>query len=312
MNGFKQDPGSSIKTFEDDGLRTPAELFNRIRRIEIRSSRLVNEIFGGRYHSVFKGRGMSYVDTREYIPGDDIRNIHWTVTARLGTPFVKRFTEERELTIVLAVDVSGSLAFGTKSRLKSELAAELVALLSFAALRNNDKIGLLLFSDQVESYLAPSKSKRHSLRIIRDVLNHPPRKAGTDLAGALTYLNCLQKKRAIVFVISDFLSEGYEQALGVTQKRHDTVAFALQDPLEMNWPDTGRLLLEDAETGEKGLVSPGNLLTRTRLTALLKKKIAARDRIFKQRNINHVVFQTDQDYVRPLLRFFQERARRFR
>jgi uncharacterized protein (DUF58 family) len=293
-------------------ISTPAELFNRIRRIEIRSSRLVNELFGGRYHSVFKGRGMSYVDTREYIPGDDIRNIHWAVTARLNSPFVKRFTEERELTLLLAVDVSGSLAFGTKSRLKSELAAELVALLSFAALRNNDKIGLLLFSDRVESYLAPRKSKRHALRLIRDVLNHPPRAAGTDLPAALTYLNRLQKKKAVVFLISDFLSAGYEQALSVTQKRHDAVAFVLQDPIEAAWPKAGRLLLQDAESGERGLVAPTTLISRTRLSNLLRKKTEERDRIFKRRNVDHVIFETNKDYVRPLLRFFQERARRFR
>lgn len=312
MNEFREDTGSSTETFEDDGLKTPAELFNRIRRIEIRSSRLVNELFGGRYHSVFKGRGMSFVDTREYIPGDDIRNIHWPITARLGTPFVKRFTEERELTIVLAVDVSNSLAFGTKSRLKSELAAELVALLSFAALRNNDKIGLLLFSNTVESYLAPRKSKRHALRIIRDVLNHEPRSPGTDLTGALTYLNRIQKKKAVVFLISDFISEAYEQALSVTQKRHDTVAFVLQDPLETAWADIGRLLVEDAETSARGLIAPGRLISRTRLTSILKKRIEERDRIFKRRNVDHVVFETNKDYVQPLLRFFQERARRFR
>jgi uncharacterized protein (DUF58 family) len=289
-----------------------SEVFNRIRRIEIRTSKLVNELFGGRYHSAFKGRGMAYVDTREYIPGDDVRNIHWTVTARLGHPFVKRFTEERELTILLAVDVSGSLSFGTKSRLKSELATELVSLVSFAALRNNDKIGLLLFSDKIESYIPPQKSKRHTLRLIRDVLNHPPQSTQTDLAGALAYLNRVQKRRAIVFVISDFLAPDYERQLSVTQKRHDTVSFVLQDPLETAWPKTGRLLLEDAETRETGLVAPARLITQTRLTARLKRLQDQRNRLFKKHGIDHVIFQTDRDYVRPLLQFFQERKRRFR
>lgn len=291
---------------------TPTELFNRIRRIEIRTSRLVNDLFGGRYHSIFKGRGMSYVDTREYIPGDDVRNIHWTVTARLGHPYVKRFTEERELTIIIMVDVSGSLAFGTHGRFKEELAAELTALLSFAALHNNDKIGLMLFSDKVESYLAPRKSQRHALRLIRDVLNHPPKPARTDLTGALHYLNLVQKKRAIVFIISDFIDGNYEKALNITRQKHDTIGFVLQDPLETHWPDTGRLLIEDAETGDHGIVGPATVLTRTRLTNLLRKKREDRDRIFQRNNIDHVVFDTEKDYVRPLLRFFQERARRFR
>ncbi len=291
---------------------TAAELFGRIRKIEIRTSRLVNELFGGRYHSTFKGRGMEFHDVREYIPGDDIRNIHWNVTARLGHPYVKRFTEERELTIVMAVDVSRSTLFGTRSRLKSELAAELVALLSFAALKNNDKIGLLMFSDRVENYVPPRKTKSHTLRMIRDTLDFVPQHAGTNIGAALEYLNTIQKKRAIVFVISDFIGENYEKALSVTHRRHDTISFVLEDLMEENWPKVGRVLLEDAESRTLHLTQPGrtSFLDKYRHTARLAK--LSRNQIFKKHGIDHVIFKTDQDYVKPLLSFFKERARRFR
>ncbi len=291
---------------------TASELFGRIRKIEIRTSRLVNELFGGRYHSTFKGRGMEFQDVREYIPGDDIRNIHWNVTARLGHPYVKRFTEERELTIFMVVDVSQSNLFGTRQRLKSELAAELVSLLSFAALKNNDKIGLLLFSDKIESYVPPRKTKSHALRLIRDTLDFVPENGGTDIGKALEYFNTIQKKRAIVFIISDFIGENFEKALSVTNRRHDTIAFALEDPMEENWPKVGRVLIEDAETGSLHLTQSGRPLFQEsyRRTARLAK--LDRNQSFKRHSIDHVVFKTGQDYVKPLLSFFKERARRFR
>lgn len=295
-------------------LNTPSatELFGRIRRIEIRTSRLVNELFGGRYHSTFKGRGMEFVDTREYIPGDDVRNIHWNITARLGHPYVKRFTEERELTILIAVDVSRSHVFGTHSRLKSELAAELVSLLSFAALKNNDKIGLLLFSDEIENYVPPRKTKSHALRLIRDTLEFVPKRTGTNIAKALEYLNKVQKKRCIVFVISDFLDENFERALSVTHRRHDTIAFLLEDPMEESWPAVGRILIEDAEAGQLQLTQRGTKYFQEGYRRATRLKRMDRNRIFKKHGIDHVIFRTNQDYVKPLLLFFQERAKRFR
>lgn len=290
---------------------TPAEIFAKTRRIEIRTSRLVNELFGGRYHSTFKGRGVEFADVREYIPGDDVRTIHWNITARLGIPYIKRFTEERELTILIAVDVSGSTGFGTRQRLKSELAAELVSLLAFAALKNNDKVGLLLFSDKIESFTPPRKSKSHTLRLVRDVLGFVPKSTGTNLNAALQYLNRVQKKRAIVFLISDFLDSNFEKSLGITQRRHDTVGFVLEDSMEREWPNVGRMLLEDAETKNRG-IAPGSKTFRTLYSRAATARREARDKIFSKINLDRVVFQTNQDYVRPLLIFFQERAKRFR
>lgn len=288
-----------------------AELFAKTRRIEIRTSRLVNELFAGRYHSTFKGRGVEFVDVREYVAGDDIRSIHWNVTARLGQAYVKRFREERELTILIAVDLSRSHAFGTRSRLKSELAAELVSLLSFAALKNNDKVGLLLFTDRVESYIPPRKSRKHALRLVRDVLSFEPTGTGTDLAGALEYLNRLQKRRAIVFLISDFLADGWERMVAITQRHHDTVAMVIEDPMERAWPKVGRLLIEDAESGQRAL-TPASTVFRQLYESQSQARRETRDRLFARHKLDRVVFRTDQDYVRPLLTFFQERARRFR
>jgi uncharacterized protein (DUF58 family) len=290
---------------------TTSEIFSKTRRIEIRTSRLVNELFAGSYHSTFKGRGMEFVDVREYVPGDDIRNIDWNVTARLGDPYIKRFREERELTILIAVDLSRSHAFGTRSRLKSELAAELVALLSFAALKNNDKVGLLLFTDKVESYTPPRKSRKHALRLVRDTLSFEPEGRGTNLTGALQYLNRLQKRRAIVFLISDFMDEGFEHTLAITQRHHDTIALVIEDPMERQWPAVSRIVIEDAETGRRDL-SPASPLFRKLYESHSQARRDARDRIFKRHKLDRVVFRTDQDYVRPLRAFFKERSRRYR
>jgi len=291
---------------------TTAEVFKKTRRIEIRTSRLVNELFGGRYHSTFKGRGMEFSDIREYVPGDDIRSIHWKVTARLGHPYVKQFTEERELTILIAVDVSKSHAFGTKRRFKSELAAELVALLAFASLKNNDKVGLLLFSDKVEKYVPPRKSKRHTLRLVRDILGFAPQNARTNIDAALQYINRVQKKRAIVFIISDFLDSGFEKSLSVTQRHHDTIAFVIEDVMEESWPDVGRIILEDAETGDRQIM--GRNLKRFQIDYRRNSNALreARDKMFAKINMDRVKFRTDEEYIKPLLNFFKERERKFR
>jgi uncharacterized protein (DUF58 family) len=290
---------------------TPAEIFAKTRRIEIRTSRLVNELFGGRYHSTFKGRGMEFNDVREYLPGDDVRAIHWNVTARLGHPYIKRYTEERELTMLIADDVSRSLPFGTKTRFKSELAAELVSLLTFAAIKNNDKVGLLLFSDKVEAFIPPRKNRSHALRLIRDALSFEPTSPKTSIKTALEYINQIQKRRAVVFLISDFLDTGYEHILGITQRHHDTIAFVLEDEMEQQWPPIGGLLIEDAETGERTLLNGGSS-ERTTYSVLTRRQRQDRDRIFSKRGVDRVVFKTDQDYVKPLLQIYQERAKSFR
>lgn len=291
---------------------SPAEIFAKTRRIEIKTSRLVNELFGGRYLSTFKGRGMEFNDIREYVPGDDTRTIHWNVTARLGHPYVKRFTEERELTIIMAVDVSRSHAFGTQTRYKSELAAELVALLSFASLKNNDKVGLVLFSDCVEKYIPPRKSKSHTLRMVRDVLGFSPQSQRTNINQALQYLNRVQKKRAVVFIISDFMDTDFEKTLGIVQRHHDTIACVIEDPMEMNWPNINRLLIDDAETDERHIVFSGSKSFRDIYHHAAREQKEKRDRIFKKINLDRIIFKTNEDYVKPLLNFFQERAKRFR
>lgn len=288
-----------------------AEIFAKTRRIEIRTSRLVNELFGGRYLSTFKGRGIHFVDVREYVAGDDVRNIHWNVTARLNHPYVKRFTEERELTILIAVDVSASNIFGTRRRLKSELVAELVSLLAFSSVKNNDKVGLLLFSDRMEKYIPPRKSRHHALRLVREALGFTPVSDRTDIAASLDYLNRIQKKRCVLFLISDFIDEGWERALRTTHRRHDTIAFCVEDPMEKAWPPVRQLLIRDPESGLR-LMIPGGERDRTAAHAAALRHQDRRDRLFARLGIDRVVFRTDQDYVKPMLAFFQERARRYR
>jgi uncharacterized protein (DUF58 family) len=290
----------------------PSEIFSKTRRIEIRTSRLVDELFGGQYHSTFKGRGMEFSDVREYIPGDDVRNIHWSITAKLGHPYIKRFIEERELTILVAVDVSGSNSFGTRRRTKAELAAELVALIAFSSLKNNDKVGLLLFSDKIEEYIPPRKSKSHALRLVRDVLTFQPKRSGTNISHALEYVNRVQKKKAIVFVISDFFDENFEQNLFITQRHHDTIAFVLSDPMERAWPSVGRVLVQDAETGDRSIV---NSSQRAFKDAYVRWSMGERERLaklFKKTKMDHVFFETSHDYVKPLVTFFRERAQKAR
>jgi len=288
------------------------ETLRNIRRLEIRTRRLVNDLFAGRYHSSFKGRGMTFTDIREYSPGDEIRSIDWNVTARMGTPFVKQYTEERELTILLVVDNSASLKFGTRLRSKHALALELAAVLAFAALRNNDKVGLLLFSDAVDRYVRPRKSKLHALRILRDMLVLEPHGTGTGLAAALAFLNRVQRKRAVVFVFSDFLAEGWEQPLAVTQRRHDTVAFVLEDPRERALPAAGWLDLEDLESGERLFLDTGQAAVRDRLERIRTEARARRDGVFRKLGLDVIPLETGQPYLKPLMAFFDTRARRFR
>ena len=245
--------GSSIKIFEN-GTMIPKEILKKVKRIEITTRGLVNDVFSGEYHSVFKGRGMEFSEVREYQIGDDIRTIDWNVTARMGHPFVKIFEEERELTVMLIVDVSSSGNFGTHSRMKGEIAIEICALLAFSAIKNNDKVGLIIFTDAIEKFIPPKKGKSHVLRVLRELLYHEPKGRQTDIGKTLEYLNRVTKRRSVVFLVSDFINTGYEKALQIANRRHDIVAITVTDPREMNMPDVGFIRLEDAETGEVVLV----------------------------------------------------------
>ncbi|NUO81345.1 DUF58 domain-containing protein, partial [candidate division KSB1 bacterium] len=232
----------------------PKEILKKVRRLEIQTRALVNDVFSGEYHSVFKGRGMAFAEVREYVLGDDVRNIDWNVTARTGHPFVKVFDEERELTVMLLVDVSSSGEFGTHEQMKGDIAAEICALLAFSAIKNNDKVGLIIFTDRIEKFVPPKKGRTHVLRVLREVLYHKPEGHGTNITTALEYLNRVIRRKAVVFLVSDFLSEGYEKALRVAGKRHDLVAIPITDPRETEIPNVGLVELEDAETGEVHLL----------------------------------------------------------
>ncbi len=253
----------------------PAEVLKQVRRIEIRTRNLVNDTFSGDYHSVFKGRGMEFAEVREYAPGDDVRAIDWNVTARLGTPYVKQFTEERELTVFLLVDISASGDFGTRGRLKAALAAEVAAVLAFSAVQNNDKVGLVLFSDRVEQFLPPRKGRRHVLRVIREILYRKPEGRGTALTVPLEHLGRVQKRRAVVFVISDFQASGYDQALKLVARRHDLICVRITDPGEETLPDIGLQEIEDPETGARSLVDTSDRGVRARFQARVEQRAAA-------------------------------------
>ncbi len=291
-----------------------SDLISKIRHIEIRTKRLVNDSFAGEYHSVFKGRGMEFEEVRPYQPGDDVRTIDWNVTARTGEPYVKRFVEERELTVMLVVDASASENFGSVQRFKRELAAELTAVLSFAATTNNDRVGLLIFTDQVELYIPPRKGRKHVLRLIRELLAFEPQHKGTDIKLALDTVNHILKRRSIIFLVSDFLAapESYRTAMAVTNRRHDLIAVDLHDPLEKTMGNVGLLALEDPETGEIVWADTGSKAWRA---AFQQRSDALRTnttRGFRQAGVDRIDVATNQDYVAPLTAFFQERYHRIR
>jgi uncharacterized protein (DUF58 family) len=290
------------------------DLMNKIRRIEIRTKRLVNDSYAGEYHSVFKGRGMEFDEVRPYQYGDEIRTIDWNVTARMGLPYVKRYVEERELTVMLVVDASASENFGSVNRFKRELAAELTAVLSFAATTNNDKVGLLIFTDQIELYIPPRKGRRHVLRLIRELLAFEPQSRGTDITMALEKVNQMLKRRGIIFVVSDFLAapEDYKKALAVTNRRHDVIAVNLQDPLERDIKNVGLLALEDPETDEIVWVDTGSSAWREAYRRNVQQLETAKTRVFRQASVDRINIWTDEEYTAPLTAFFQERARRIR
>ncbi|MDP4115798.1 MAG: DUF58 domain-containing protein [Bacteroidota bacterium] len=289
---------------------TTQEILKQVRKIEIKTRGLVNQVFSGEYHSVFKGRGMEFAEVREYQFGDDIRNIDWNVTARFGHPYVKIFEEERELTVMLVVDLSGSLSFGSATKTKQQIAAELSAILAFSALKNNDKTGLLLFTDKVEKFIPPRKGQKHALRIIREVLSFQPEGKRTNIKSALEFLNNAVKRRSIIFVMSDFIDSGYENIISSLSKKHDLAAIVLTDKREYEVPPLGLIKLKDSETGETRWFNTSNAHSVFLLKNLFKKSIEMKEKVFKSAKIDSIVLSTEQDYVKPLVKFFKAREKR--
>ncbi len=286
------------------------ELIKKIRKIEITTNRAVNDVVAGQYHSVFKGRGMAFDEVRPYQPGDDIRVIDWNVSARMNDLYVKQFIEERELTVMLLVDASGSQAFGSRGRFKAELAAEISGLLAFSAIKNNDRVGLIIFTDRVERFVPPKKGAKHVLRVVSEVLAFRPEHRGTDIAAGLEFLSRVTKRKSVTFLISDFLTQGYEQALRVAHRRHDLVPLVLHDPLEKHLPDMGIAAFEDAETGEVMLFDTSSKRVRKAVAEQVEQSWEARRHLFKRMKIDSVELSTEKDYVRPLVLFFKRRAAR--
>jgi uncharacterized protein (DUF58 family) len=289
-----------------------AELAKKIRYIQIYTSKAVNDALAGEYESIFKGRGMSFSEVREYQIGDDIRTIDWNVTARTGSPHVKLYIEERELTVFFLVDLSASGAFGSTRQTKNEAAAELCALLAFSAIKNNDKVGLILFTDQVEKFIPAAKGLTHVLRIIRELLNFKPAKQQTDLAGAIEYLDRITTKRSVVFLISDFFGEGFEKAMRVVGKRHDLIAVSVTDPREISLPNVDLIELEDAETGELILIDTGSKAVRQQYESLGAARQDHLRKLFRAIDVDHLEILNGRDYVRDLIEFFRLRGRKRR
>ncbi|MBD3179893.1 MAG: DUF58 domain-containing protein [Candidatus Latescibacteria bacterium] len=289
----------------------PKELAKKIRVLQITTNKVVNDILAGEYKSVFKGRGMEFEEVREYSPGDDIRTIDWNVTARTGKPYVKRYVEERELTIMFIVDMSASGEFGSVNKLKNEMAAELCALLSFSAVKNNDKVGLILFTDRVEKFIPPKKGTTHVLRVIRELLSFRPRKTNTDIAGALDYFGRIASKSAVVFLVSDFLAEDFEKPMSILGKKHDLIAATIVDPSEKSLPDVGLLELEDAETGETVIIDTGSSMVRKNYRRLGEEQSRRFRNLFSSMGVDHIEIRTDRDYVPELVKFFRIRERRY-
>ncbi len=286
------------------------EILKKVRQIEIRTRRLVTDSLAGQYHSVFKGRGINFEDVREYSPGDEVRTIDWNVTARTGRPFVKKFTEERELTILLMVDVSASGNFGSGAQSKRELSAELASVLAFSAIRNNDKVGLILFSDQVEKYIPPKKGRRHVLRVVREILFFEPKQKGTDIANALDFANKVVTRRAVAFLVSDFQASEYQQALRMTNKRHDTVAVMVVDPRERDMPDVGLLAVEDSETGELMEVNTSSPDIRSYFSNSSRNRLDVIRRDLRSSGVDVLELDTGKPYMPALMQFFATREAR--
>jgi uncharacterized protein (DUF58 family) len=287
------------------------DILKKIRQIQIHTNRVVNDAFMGEYHSVFKGRGMEFEEVREYQPGDEIRTIDWNVTARMGRPFVKRYTEERELTVMLLVDISPSGNFGSIKQLKNEAAIEICALLAFSAIKNNDKVGLVIFTDRIEKFIPPEKGLKHVLRVIRELLCAKPTGKGTDIAAALEYLNKISSRRAISFLVSDFIASDYEHALRIANKKHDMIAITIVDPREQELPDVGFVELQDAESGEITLVDTSDESTRKEYRAITNRQMQNRSKRFLSMGVDEIIINTGKHYVEPIIRFFRKREKRY-
>jgi uncharacterized protein (DUF58 family) len=283
------------------------DLLKKVRLIELKTRGLSNHIFSGEYHSAFKGRGMAFSEVREYVPGDEVRTIDWNVTARLGHPYVKIFDEERELTVMLLADVSGSGEFGTENQLKRELITEACATIAFSAIQNNDKVGLILFTDRTELFIPPKKGRAHILRIVRELLEFRPAHAGTDVGGALKYMNNVIKKRSIAFLISDLMDEGYDDALKIANRKHDLVVLRTSDPREMELPNMGLMQFTDPETNETHWVNTGSKRIREHYRAEALKLQARTRNTLRRAGVDHAVISTRDGYVRPLMNLFRQR-----
>ena len=294
----------------DAGSDLPPELLAQIRRIEIRARRLASTLLAGDYRSVFRGSGIEFAEAREYVAGDDVRLIDWNVTARMGTPWVKHYVEEREINVVSVVDLSASQLAARPLSGRLGVAAQVCALLSFAAAYNNDRTGLLTFSDRVERFVPPARGTRHVLRLVRDILFHPPPHSGTDLAAALDYLTRVLRRRSIVFLLSDFFDAGYEQSLRTLARRHDVVAISLVDPLDLALPDAGMIEVEDAESGERVLVDSSSAGVRRRFRQHALERADQRRNTLAAAGVEEIELRLDEDYVAPLLRYFRRRAAR--
>ena len=286
------------------------EILKKIRRIEIFTNRLVNTIFAGEYESVFKGQGITFDEVREYQVGDEIRTIDWNVTARMGQAYIKQYVEERELVMMLVVDMSASTSFGSIAETKAEIAAEIAAVLAFSAIKNNDKVGLICFTDTVEHFVAPRKGKRHVLRVVCDILRFQPQQSGTNIETALTFVDQVLKPHSVVFLISDFKDTGYEKQLRLSSKRHSLIAIALQDRRERELPDVGLIELRDAETGETMVIDTRSEAARQSYREQIQRTDAERRQVFRASQVDAIHIRTDEPYVKPLIQFFRQRATR--
>ena len=284
------------------------ELLKKVRKIEIKTRRLSDHIFGGEYHSTFKGRGMTFSEVRQYQFGDDVRNIDWNVTARYSEPYIKVFEEERELTMMLVADVSGSEFFGTDKQFKNEIVTEVAATLAFSAMQNNDKIGLILFTDEIELFIPPKKGKSHVLRIIRELLEFKPKSKQTDLAQAIKYLSNVMKKKAIVFVLSDFITDGYEQTMKIAANKHDITGIRIYDQREESIPSLGIVQMEDEETGELVLVNTSSKKVRTNYASYYEERVGYFKETFRRSGAGVIDVRTDESYVKKLLGYFKRRG----
>jgi len=288
----------------------PREILRKVKQIEIYTRGLVNDLFGGEYHSIFKGKGMTFSEVRDYFPGDDIRAIDWNVTARTGKPHVKVFEEERELTVYLLLDVSASGIFGSESALKIEITTEIAAILGFSAIKNNDKVGVILFSDEVEKYIPPKKGRSHVLRVIREMLYYKAERKGTSLQTALDFLLKVAKRRSVVFLISDYIDIGFKNTLKIANRKHDMIGIQISDPVEIDLPNIGLIKLEDPETGLQSWIDTGKVTDREEYSRFMKERLHQQSRDLKKIKFDLIQLSSTEDYVKPLMTYFKEREKR--